>query len=90
VSVADHGHVTAVNTAALAAFDDATPHRSKARIPPGPAARAAADRLAGADPQPVAGAPPPEPANHYVDQASQVRNFDEHTWGISASAISGG
>ena len=29
--VADHGHVTALNTAALAAFTDAAPHRSGAR-----------------------------------------------------------
>ena len=52
VSVADHGHVTALNTAALAAFTDAAPHRSKQRIPPGTAARAAADLLRGADSQP--------------------------------------
>lgn len=45
--IADHGHVTALNTAALAAFSDAAPHRSKQRIPPGPAARAAADQLRG-------------------------------------------
>lgn len=50
--VADHGHVTALNTAALAAFSDAAPHRSKQRIPPGPAALAAAAHLIG---------PPPEP-----------------------------
>lgn len=43
--VADHGHVTALNTAALAAFTDAAPHRSKQRIPPGPAALAAAAAL---------------------------------------------
>ena len=48
--IADHGHVTALNTAALAAFSDAPPHRSKQRIPPGPAARAAAAALRGADP----------------------------------------
>lgn len=40
--VADHGHVTALSTAALVAFTDAPPHRSKQRIPPGPAALAAA------------------------------------------------
>ena len=51
--VADHGHVTALNTAALAAFTDAPPHRSKQRIPPGPAALAAAAVLRG-DPQPGA------------------------------------
>jgi transposase len=49
--VADHGHVTALNAAALAASTDAAPHRSKQRIPPGPAARAAAAVLRG-DPEP--------------------------------------
>ena len=40
-------HVTALNTAALAAFSTAAPHRSKRRIPPGPAARDAAAILQG-------------------------------------------
>ena len=26
-------------------------------------------------------------ANHYTDRCSQVRNFGEHTWGVSMSAI---
>ena len=52
VTVAEHGHVTALNTAALAAFSDAVPHRSKQRIPAGPAARAAAERLRGGVPEP--------------------------------------
>lgn len=47
VVIADHGHVTALNAAALAAFTDAAPHRSKQRIPPGPAAQAAAAVLRG-------------------------------------------
>lgn len=51
--VADHGHVTALNTAALTAFSDASPHRSKQRIPPGSAALAAAAVLRG-DPEPGA------------------------------------
>lgn len=55
VTVADHGHVTALNTAALAAFSDAAPHRSKQRIPPGAAARAAAEHLAGVNPPPSTG-----------------------------------
>ena len=45
VMVRDHGHVTALESAALAAFSTAAPHRRKQRIPPGPAARAAADHL---------------------------------------------
>jgi len=38
-------HVTALNTAAMAASSSAAPHRSKQRIPPGPDARAAAEAL---------------------------------------------
>ena len=45
VMVREHGHVLALQTAALAAFNTAAPHRRKQRIPPGPAARAAADHL---------------------------------------------
>lgn len=42
VMVRDHGHVTALDHAAMAAFNDAPAHRRKQRIPPGPAALAAA------------------------------------------------
>ena len=48
-AIADHGHVAALNTAVLAAFSDGAPHRSKQRIPPGPAALAAAAQLRGAE-----------------------------------------
>jgi transposase len=44
-TVRDSGHVAALERAALAAFTNATPHRRKQRIPPGPAARAAATAL---------------------------------------------
>ena len=40
-------HVTALTTAVLAAFSTDRPHRRKQRIPPGPAALAAADQLRG-------------------------------------------
>lgn len=43
--IAEHGHVTALNTTVLAAFNDGLPHRSKQRIPPGAAALAAAAQL---------------------------------------------
>ncbi len=55
VSVRTDSHVTALNTAALAAFTTTAPHRSKRRIPPGPAARAAAAVLRG-EPAAAAGA----------------------------------
>jgi transposase len=56
-TVRSEAHITALNTAALAAFSTAGPHRSKRRIPPGPAARQAANVLRGnhipAPPAPV-------------------------------------
>ena len=45
VMVRDHVHVSALDHAAMAAATSAAPHRSKQRIPPGPAARAAAAAL---------------------------------------------
>jgi hypothetical protein len=44
-TVRDTGHVQALERAALSAFTTAAPHRRKQRIPPGPAARAAAAAL---------------------------------------------
>jgi transposase len=45
VMIRDSGHVIALESAVLAAFSTAAPHRRKQRIPPGPAARAAAEAL---------------------------------------------
>ena len=45
VMVRDHGHVLALEQAAMTAASPAAPHRRKQRIPPGPAALAAADAL---------------------------------------------
>jgi hypothetical protein len=43
--VRDHGHVLALETAAMAAASSAAPHRGKVRIPPGADAIAAAQAL---------------------------------------------
>ena len=43
--IRDHGHVIALEHAALAAFNDGPPHRRKQRIPPGPTALAAAKEI---------------------------------------------
>ena len=51
--VRDHGHVIALEQLVLAGHDTSRPHRRKERIPPGPAARAAADVLRAAQ-QPTA------------------------------------
>jgi hypothetical protein len=47
VTVRDSGHVTALETIALASAPPGRPHRKKERIPPGTAARRAAAALAG-------------------------------------------
>jgi len=44
-TIRDTGHVLALERAAMAAFTTGAPHRRKQRIPPGPAARAAAEAL---------------------------------------------
>lgn len=51
VMVRDHGHVAALDLAAMAASTSAPPHRRKQRIPPGPAAIAAAAVIAGTAPE---------------------------------------
>ena len=45
VMVRDSGHVIALETAAMATAASGRPHRRKERIPPGPAAKAAAAQL---------------------------------------------
>jgi Mu transposase, C-terminal domain len=58
VMVRDHGHVLALEQAAMTAASPAAPHRRKQRIPPGPAALAVADALraaAGPATEPAAG-----------------------------------
>ena len=45
VMVRDHGHVIALEQLVLAGHDTSRPHRRKERIPPGPAARTAAEQL---------------------------------------------
>lgn len=53
VMVRDHGHVVALEQLVLAGHDTRAPHRRKERIPPGPAAQAAAEALrASQDPNP--------------------------------------
>ncbi|MCZ4564280.1 IS21 family transposase, partial [Rhodococcus sp. IEGM 1401] len=43
--VRDHGHVYALEQAAMAGANTGRPHRRKERIPPGPDALAAAEKL---------------------------------------------
>jgi hypothetical protein len=47
VMIREHIHVTALDQAAMHAFDQRIAHRRKERIPPGPDARAAADQILG-------------------------------------------
>jgi hypothetical protein len=53
VMVRDHGHVLALEQAAMNAASTAAPHRRKQRIPPGDAALAAADALRAAAGKPA-------------------------------------
>lgn len=48
VAVRDNGHVLALDAAAMARATSGRPHRRKERIPPGPAAKAAATKLIAA------------------------------------------
>ncbi len=66
--IRDSVHVTALETAALAAFATAAPHRRKQRIPPGPAAQAAADHL-----REKATATAPDPGRVVIDLAAYDR-----------------
>jgi hypothetical protein len=50
LTIRDHVHVTALDHAAMAAFTTAAPHRRKQRIPPGPAALAAAAAITNVAP----------------------------------------
>src|SRR3954454_9096629 len=68
VMVRVSGHITALETAALAAFSTAAPHRRKQRIPPGPAARAAADHLREKTP-----VTPADPGRVVIDLAAYDR-----------------
>lgn len=46
-TIRDQGHVIALERIAMASAPPGRPHRRKERIPPGPAALTAADRLLG-------------------------------------------
>jgi transposase len=54
VTIRDTGHVVALELVAMAAAVPGRPHRRKERIPPGPAAQAAATRLRGDTTTPTA------------------------------------
>ena len=60
VIVRDSGHVIALDTAAMATAATGRPHRRKQRIPPGPAAQAAAAQLLGSQSK-VRRRPNPQP-----------------------------
>jgi hypothetical protein len=71
VSIRTDEHVSALEVAALAAFDTAKPHRRKQRIPPGAGARAAAAVLLGhGEPN---GSPTGVPGSTVVDLAAYAQ-----------------
>jgi transposase len=70
VLVRDHGHVHALEQAAMAAASSAKPHRRKQRIPPGTAALAAAEALrANADDDGAAAVTPSVEGEVVIDLA---------------------
>ena len=70
VMVRDHGHVVALEQLVLSGRDTSRPHRRKERIPPGPAALAAAEQLrARQRPDPVTD----DPADVVIDLAKYDR-----------------
>jgi len=62
VMVRDSGHVIALDTAAMATAATGRPHRRKERIPPGPAAKAAAAQLLRIKQAPTAAIESPTPS----------------------------
>ncbi|CPR10422.1 transposase IstA protein [Mycobacterium bohemicum DSM 44277] len=60
--VRDSGHVIALDAAAMATAATGRPHRRKERIPPGPAAKAAAAQLLRAKDANSHGAQSPSPS----------------------------
>src|SRR5690606_949782 len=66
VMVRDSGHVIALDAAAMATAATGRPHRRKERIPPGPAAKAAAAQLLRAK-SAVTGASTPSPDSTVID-----------------------
>lgn len=75
VTARAEAHVTALNTAALAAFTTAGPHRSKRRIPPGPDARAAAAALRGDPVAPTAATGAVIDLSAYAEAAARRRTL---------------
>ena len=73
VMVRDHGHVLALEQAAMTAASPAAPHRRKQRIPPGPAALAAADALRAAAGKHRRTAPPSEAVIDLARYAAAAR-----------------
>jgi hypothetical protein len=69
--VRDSGHVTALETAALAAFSTAAPHRRKQRIPPGPAAEHLRENTATA--RSTGGSSAADPGRVVIDLAAYDR-----------------
>jgi len=63
VSVRDHGHVIALDHAAMTAATTAAPHRRKQRLPPSPAALAAAAHLPN---------PPQKPLQNNADRVADA------------------
>lgn len=79
--VRDSGHVLALDATAMATATTGRPHRRKERIPPGAAARAAADHLrrAGDDPAPFCQIATPSTDSTVIDLSAYERAAQKRT-----------
>jgi len=81
VMVRDSGHVIALDTAAMATATTGRPHRRKERIPPGPAAKAAAAQLLTlrGDTHPEVQSPSPSTDSTVIDLSVYERAAQKRT-----------
>ena len=79
VMVRDAGHVLALNTAAMASAASGRPHRRKERIPPGDAAKAAAQQLRQSRITPDAQACAPATESNVIDMSVYERAAQNRT-----------
>jgi transposase len=81
VTVRDSGHVIALDAAAMATATTGRPHRRKERIPPGPAAKAAAAQLRhiNHDSAPIAESSTPSTASTVIDLSAYERAAQNRT-----------
>ena len=79
VMVRDSGHVIALDAAAMATAATGRPHRRKERIPPGPAAKAAAAQLLPLKQRSIDRNPNPSTDSTVIDLSAYERAAQNRT-----------